>query len=513
MPSPATTMQALAGRSLTSGQIATRVQALDYNFMGLLLPNPDPILKATGKDISTYREIARDSHVGACIRRRKAAVKALQWGLDRGPAAARVAKAVQDMLDDLQLEALIGQALEAVLYGYQPMEVMWRAGGGGPFAGVWPAAVEALPQEWFCFDADNQLRFKTRAAPLYGELLPERKFLLARQDASYANPYGLPDLALCYWPTVFGKSGKQFWLAFAEKYGSAFAVGKLPGSAPQEQRTALLDELEALIQNGVATIPDDGSVELVEMAGKSASADLYERLVLHCRGEISIVLTGTNQSIEKDAGKASAYAGLDVAEDLRDADAEVVAAAVNQLIRWTVDINWPGQPAPTFSLWDQKAKDELQAQRDKSNYDAGARFTKAFWVRSYGYQEDDLADAPAPPPAGAAGAPGTPGAGAAALRQAAFAAPPDAAPDPLAEETEQLDSAAQPAWQTLVDQVGALVQAAPDLATLQRELTDAYGGLDSRALVQLMGAAFALAELKGMVAVQAEAGSSPAAGG
>lgn len=495
-------MTALAGRSLTSGQIATRVQALDYSFLGLLLPNPDPVLKATGKDVATYRELSRDSHVGACIRRRKSAVKALQWGLDRGQAAARVSKAVQDMLHMLPMEALIGQALDATLFGYQPMEVIWQQGPGGPFAGIWPAAVEALPPEWFCFDTQNQLRFKTRSAPLYGELLPERKFLLPRQDANYHNPYGLGDLALCYWPVVFGKGGKKFWLAFAEKYGSAFAVGKLPRGGEPAERNKLLNELEALIQNGVAVIPDDGTVELVEMAGKSASADLYERLVLHCRGEVSIVLTGTNQSVEQDAGKASAHAGLDVAEDLRDGNAEIVSDAINQLIEWVVGINWPGQPAPVFSMWDQAAKDKLQAERDKSNYDAGARFTKAFWVREYGYEEGDLVDAPPPPGQALSGLPGQPGKEAAAGKPAAFAAPAGELPDPLAFETAQLDDATAQPWQQVLAGVGALVQAAPDLATLQRGLTDAYGSLNTKALVQVMQAAFALAELKGMAAVQ-----------
>ncbi len=499
MPTGNAMMTALAARSLTSGQLATRVQALDFNFMGLLLPNPDPILKATGKDIKTYRELARDSHVGACIRRRKAAVKALKWGVDRGTAAARVTKAVQDMLASLDMEALIGNALEATLYGYQPMEIDWHSGRGGPFAGLWPKAVEALPQEWFCYDAENQLRFKTRAQPLYGELLPDRKFLVPRQDATYANPYGLGDLALCYWPVVFGKGGKQFWLAFAEKYGSAFAVGKLPREAQQAERIALMTELEALIQNGVAVIPDDGAVDLVEMAGKSASADLYERLVLHCRGEVSIVLTGTNQSVEKDAGKASAYAGLDVAEDLRDANAGVVAAAVNQLIRWTVELNWPGQPAPVFSLWDQQARDELEAARDKSNAEAGAVFTKAYFVRKYGYQDTDLADTRAAAPlAGAQPLPGQAPTG----RVAAFASP---GPDAVDALTDDLVDAGRPALDGLLDEVGALVQAAPDLATLQRTLTDAYGGLQTEQLVRVMSAAFALAELRGMADVQDQA--------
>ena len=77
--------------------------------------------------------------------------------------------------------------------------------------------------------------------------------------------------------------------------------------------------------------------------------------------------------------------------DLRDGDADIVAAAINQLIRWTVELNWPSTEPPIYSFWDQEAQDALQASRDKSNYDAGARFTNAYFMRAYGYQEGDLA--------------------------------------------------------------------------------------------------------------------------
>ena len=478
-----------SSRPGAAGEIATRVRALDFTAFGNLLPNPDPILKERGIDITTYRSIARDSHVGACIRRRKAAVKSLQWGLDRGRCPARVHKAVQAALDALDLERIIGQALEAVLYGYQPMEVTWSGSAGG----VLPLDVQAKPPEWFCFDPENRLRFKTRLAPMDGELLPERKFLLPRQDPTYQNPYGLPDLALCYWPVVFKKGGVRFWLAFAEKYGAAFALGKLPRGASPTEAAALLDSLDALLQDGVATIPDDGSVELVELAGKSASADLYERLVLHCRGEISIVLTGTNQTVEASSNKASANAGLDVAEDLRDADAELVAAAINQLVQWMVELNWPGSEAPVFEFWDQEARDALQAARDKSNHDAGARFSNAYFTRAYGYQEGDLL----PESTGAPVAAGVlPAAQAAAFAEAVLLQ--GAADDPASAESAALERAAAPAWDTLTAQVQALVERAASFAELQTALTTAYGGLDSADLVKLMAAAFALAELKGI---------------
>jgi len=471
--------------------LASRDRALDFSAFGLVLPNPDPILKAQGKDISAYRDLRSDAHVGGCIRRRKSAVKALEHGLDRDRAPSRVAKAVEAMLGDLDLDQIIGEMLDAVLYGYQPMEVMWQRQGGL----LVPAAVVGKPPERFCFDPDNLLRLKTRTAPVDGELLPPKKFLLPRQDATYQNPYGFADLSMCFWPVFFKKGGVRLWLSFVEKYGSAFSIGKLPRSATPAERAQLLDSLEALISNGVATIPDDGSVELVEMAGKSASADLYEKLALFCRSEVSIALTGTNQTTEANSNKASASAGLEVADDLRDGDAEIVAGTINQLIRWVVELNYGGAEPPLFSFWDQREQDELQAGRDKSNYDAGARFTNAYWMRAYGYQEGDLAaEAAADKPSSAdpvAVQPSAP----------AFA---DANPTDALAET--LASAGEAPIGELIAAIGDLVAAARSLPDLQSALLAAYGRLDSDRLTEIMAAAFALAELKGM----AEAGAEPA---
>lgn len=367
-------------------EIATRERSPDFRFAGMVLPNPDQVLRLQGKSIQTYRDMRIDGHVGGCIRRRKSAVKALESGLDDRQAPARVVQSVWDMLRDLPMDRLIGNALDAVLYGYQPMEVTWKTVGR-----LWaPGDVVAKPPEWFGFDSENRLRFKTREDQVQGELLPDRKFLLPRQDATYDNPYGFADLSMCYWPIVFKKGGMKFWLRFVEKFGGTFMIGKLPRTATKQEHDELLDSLDRLIQDGVGTIPDDGSVAPLESDSKKASADLYERLVMFCRSEVSIALTGTNQTTEADSNLASATAGLTVAESIRDGDASLVAAELNKLIRWIVDLNWGGGPAPLFKFWDQEARDVLQAARDSSNHSAGARFTNAYWRRAYGYQVGDL---------------------------------------------------------------------------------------------------------------------------
>lgn len=478
----------MAATPLTT-MLATRQQALDFSVFGLVLPNPDPILKAQGKAISTYRDLRTDAHVGGCIRRRKSAVKALDKGLDRERAPSRVAKAVEGILADLDLDLdqIIGEMMDAVLYGYQPLEIMWKRQGSL----MVPAEVVGKPPEWFCFDPDNALRLKTRANPMQGELLPPMKFLLPRQDATYQNPYGFADLSMCFWPVFFKKGGIKLWLQFVEKFGSAFPVGKLPRGASEEERGAMLDSLEALISNGVATIPDDGSIDLKELAGKGASADLYERLAMFCRSEVSIALTGTNQTTESNSNKASASAGLEVAHDLRDGDAEIVAGSINQLIRWIVELNWNTAEAPVYSFWDQKEQDSLQAGRDKSNYEAGARFTNAYWQRAYGYQDGDLAETSSAPAVIAGKASDV------AFSESASAVVGAYLVDQLSAATDE------PAGE-LIAAIGDLVAAAKDLPSLQKALINAYGTLDVDRLKEIMAAAFALAELKGMAEVVGE---------
>lgn len=377
-----------------SSHLATRERSIDFFALGMFLPNPDPVLKKQGKDIRVYSDLRSDAHVGGCIRRRKAAVQGLEWRVERGQASARSARLAEDVLGTLDMRRVLHEVMDAVLYGWQPLEVLWSAPGAGPTV---PLDVLAKPVHWFGFDDESQLRFKTRAQPLFGELQPPRKFLIPAQEASYANPYGFADLSMCFWPTVFKRGGLKFWATFTEKFGTPWVVGKTPRNTPGPENDRLLDQLEAMVQDAVAVIPDDASVDIVEAGGKGASADLYERLLMFCRSEVAIALLGQNQSTEASANRASATAGLEVAKDLRDGDARLCEATINQLLRWVVDSNeGEGAPAPKFELFEQEEVDEVQAKRDKLLTESGVRFTPAYWQRVYGLEVGDIEVAPVP---------------------------------------------------------------------------------------------------------------------
>jgi len=462
------------------GEWATRARALGWQGSGMWLPNPDPILRKRGVSQAVYRDLLMDAHVGGCVRRRKAAVKALQCGLERGSATRRAFQLTQAMLSNLDIDRLIGDILDAPLFGYQPIEVVWEYQKGL----IAPTKVIGKPCEWFVFDTDNQLRFRAVLSGALGELPPPKKFLLPRQDPSYDNPYGMPDLARCFWPTQFKRGGFKFWLNFTEKYGTPWLVGKHPRGTPDEETESFLAVLDALSQCSVSVIPDDSSVEIVEASGKGQSVDVYERFLMFCRSEVSIALLGQNQTMEKDTNHASARAGQDVDEAIRDSDAKLTADTVNQLIRWWGELNLDGD-LPLWTIKDPNILNTQQASRDQNLTKAGAKFTRSYFQRSYGLLESDLnasMDEAQP------------------TENASFAE----GDDPLSDQ-RALDDAIAQALSGATLQKEAEAWLAPVLSALKEggetaalgRLADLYPTLDDRALARRLGHMLFIAELWG----------------
>lgn len=480
-----------------SDHIATRDRSPDFRALGMLLPNPDPVLKKQGKDISVYTDLRSDAAVGGAIRRRKSGVVMMEWRVERDKASARTAKLVESVLDSLDMRRVLRELLDAPLFGWQVMEVIWTPPQtGGPMV---PKDVLAKPLTWFHFDPDSQLRFRSKEQPLFGELVPARKFLVPAQDATYANPYGFADLSMVFWPTVFKRGGLKFWVTFTEKFGMPWLVGKTPRGTPAPEQAKLLDQLEAMVQDAVAVIPDDASIDTLKADGKTGSADLYERLLMFCRSEIAIALLGQNQTTEKDSTHASATAGAGVSDDLRDADARLCEAALNQLARWIVDLNeGEGAPAPKVELYEQEEVDKAQAERDEVLTKAGARLTKAYFMRTYNLEDGDVDVAPVAPVAPVAQLGGVATPAPTSAQALAFAESVTRAADPVAAQTDALAQAGNQAVGAMVAKIQALVDQASSMPELQQAMLVAYGNLGADELAKVMAAAFALAELQGM---------------
>jgi len=448
-----------------------------------------------GRSVQVYRDLRADAHVGGCVRRRKAAVLALEHGIDRENADPRVVDFIEAMLARWRVGRVISEILDATLYGYQPLELTWAIVDGYHTV----LDVQGKPAEWFGFDDENRLRFKDKDAGPQGIVVPEQTVLLAQHDAAYDNPYGVADLSRCYWPTIFKRGGMEFWLKFTEKYGSPFLIGKHPRATPQLEADSLAFSLEAMASTAVAVIPDDSSVEILEAGGKGASAEVFDRLLRWCRSEVSIALLGQDQTTEADTTNASAQAGLLVAQDIRDADKRLVESVINEAIGWVVARNFDDEAIanpPRFSMWEPQDLDKARAERDAilAAMPCGPWFNKAYFQRYYGYEEDELGERPEPVAAG--------GGFAAFAETSDMAQAPDQAAlddalDALAPESLQTQ------METLLQPAIRAVQQAKSESEVLGLLAEAYPDMPEDDLIDTMHRLFFAADVWGRLSNQA----------
>jgi phage gp29-like protein len=360
------------------------------------------------------------------------------------------------------------------------------------------------PPEWFHYDQDAQIRFKSRENPFDGDPFIAKKYLVARQGASYHNPYGFADLSMCFWPTLFKRNGLKFWVTFTEKFGMPWVIGKQPRGTDKATQNQLLDQLEAMVQDAIAVIPDDASVDTLK-TDRQASADIYDKLLMYCRSEIAVALLGQNQSTEATANLASAQAAQEVLGDIRDGDARIIESTFNELFRWITDLN-DGEfsTAPKFELYEESEVSKDTAERDKTLVDAGVKFTPAYWQRVYNLSDKDIDTTPAPAPvmAPAAQPNARPNATQTASGAAPITTPATAFAEPNAQATQDTLTAdlARAGDRVLSDwmlKIQGIVNLAESPEDLSAKLLDAWGDLPTEKLQEVMALAFACADLIG----------------
>ncbi len=375
------------------GQELAKRERVDLNFILGYLPDPDEILQNTGKDVSAYRKLMVDSQVRACVNSRKSGILSLLWEIDKGKSKSKQAKLIYDLYNDLDIHAFNQAILNAPMFGFQPIEVIWGK------VGNYILPVELIPknQEWFLYDKDSKLRLSTINNCISGEVLPDKKFLTPTYNDinnHYYNPYGDRVLSSCFWPVTFKKSGFKWWVTFAEKYGMPYIVGKLPRSTMDSDRENMKDQLEAMVMDAVAVISDDAELNFIEPGNRNTSSDLYENLINTCDSSISKAILGQTLTTDITSKGTGSYAlgkvHAEVRKDIVYSDKKIVERTHNRLIRWIWEINFNSGEIPEFSMFEEEDVNKALAERDEILVKQGVKFSKSYYIENYGLNDRDF---------------------------------------------------------------------------------------------------------------------------
>jgi phage gp29-like protein len=462
----------------------------------------------------------KDLHYAAVLQTRTLAVSGLPVDIqpwDDSRAAKKAAALAQDVLREGDFAVLIAHLMDAVAKGYAVAEIVWETSGS-----TWyPREIIPRPAHWFTFDRDSgRLLRLVDGSPEGADIPPYR--MIAHQPPIHA---GIPLLGgvarSALWAWVFKSYAMRDWARFCELFGQPIRVGKYHQGASPDDVAVLRRAAFELGSDAAAVIPQEMVLELIESGSKSASADLYHRLIDYLDRQVSKAVLG--QTMTTDSGSSGSLAQAKVHEQVRrellEADARAMAATLTRdLIAPIVRLNLgEDAPLPTLKLLVEDPEDlSMLADHVVKLTQAGLPIPQ-WWVREkFGIPEVAEGEAvlgqtplnPAQPdPAGLDPA-------AQARHVHAFDATPHAqqaaAPDELARLVDEAMADWQPMVEPLADAVQALLDAAAEQGLtadeVSRRLAEALPGLPVEALAEKLARAQFAARLAGVHGREPEGG-------
>lgn len=466
-----------------------------------LAPVDDKVLlERGGGDYRTYDEVIRDDTVRAAVNQRVHGVIARPWQVQTGGKRA-IDKAAADFLqaelDALQWDNVTAQMLSGVFYGFSVAEIIWRAEGGK----VGIADIRVRNRRRFGFDGESRLRLKTLQNPWPGELLPERKFWVARFGADHFDaPYGLGLAHYLYWPVWMKRNALRFWAVYLEKFGTPTVLGRYPGGTSEEEQNKLLEALQSVVRDSTVILPEGMVAELLE-ATRSGTADHAGFIAAMDRAILKVSL-GQTATVEGTAGKLGNDSERERVKDaILRADADILSASFcDSVATWLTEWNFPGAAVPqVWRVFDDEDLDR-RIVRDKAIFDMGFVPSLKYLTETYGGEWSEKV------------------ANSAVDREKSPKTPEEARhaevshaegiddPTPVTAQVAQMQAEARIAWEEILERVQALADEAESLEALRERLLSAYGDLPTDELAEIMAMGFAAADLAGRLDVKEESG-------
>ncbi|MBL7998880.1 MAG: DUF935 family protein [Candidatus Kapabacteria bacterium] len=389
-----------SNEKMLQSEIATRLKRTDwYAFGNGILPNPDPVLRKAGVFHREIDDMWGDPFIYSLFANRRGGVMSYEWRIDSGNAESSSATLIETWFNSLNMALLIQQVLKSVASGMEVFEIPRYTSQSG----VWlPAPPVLKPRQWFAFDVENNLRYHSNTGEPEGVVVinysnpesapPEQrfKFIAARSNPTYNNPYGDSLLTRCYWNHFFKKEGKKFWAIFTEQFGMPWVVGEYLEGIGQDKIDEFLTSLQQMIAGRVIVGPDSSKINVANTT-TSGSSDNYELFLRDARYEITMLILG-HEAMSRSSGSklGNDTTELTAARWLVEADMWLVTDFFNELIRYIYELNNLGGERPRFVMYQKEEIDLKVAERDTLDYGMGVRFSKSYFVKTRGYADDDF---------------------------------------------------------------------------------------------------------------------------
>lgn len=286
-----------------------------------------------------------ETQYGSVMGTRKRAIQSIEAVIKAAsdsPQDVKIADAVHErILENLDLDDFIGDALDGLGKGYSAHETIWAMDGR-----EWqPARFEWHDPRLFQFDRETRKTLRKRVeGDFNGAPLEPFKFIIhtPRLKSGIPARNGLARLAM--WVFLLKSYSLKDWAAFLEVHGMPLRLGKYGTGASLDDKRVLLKAVRDLGADAAAIIPASMEIELVETKGFSEKP--FEGFAVYLDKSLSKAIIGQTMTADEGSsgGLAQARVHETVRADIMKADARQLAATINRdLIRPFVDLNFGPQ--------------------------------------------------------------------------------------------------------------------------------------------------------------------------
>ena len=382
---------------------------------GLILPRRDDILIEEGgggpRAIEKYMRLFNDSQVISAWEKITGEIIQRKWEIDPASQSSKdeeVAEFVRQSIYRMGTntrqaygkEMLVNSnsgfdtfcrgMCESLILGMSVGEICWMKQGSY----IVPSEIKIRDPRRFIFvlnsDGTVSPRLMTIDSPVEGIPLPLRSVIIHRHWAysNFMDPYGTGLGRHLFSLVEFRRTLMSFWLMYADKYTTPTAVGTFQLGTPQEEVDALFTALQRIGQETAITVPDAIKVSLLD-SSQQASPDVYNKLIDYVDQQISFIVNGEN-TVGQETGSTGSYARDQISDSVRIRKAKAFSEELDEtinstLIRWIVELNYPGAAVPRLrrNFEDIKQKeDPIRVVQMLSQLSAlGYKVKDLDWVR------------------------------------------------------------------------------------------------------------------------------------
>lgn len=448
-----------------------------------------------------------DAHLICEYEKRCIGVQKLDWKIVPRTDATTKEKAdaewcaefIRFALDDF--EDLLLAMMDAVGHGFAPIELEWQQWGRD-----WLPAFHPRPQTWFQTDLTRrELRLRNGTGD--GEAMFPLGWIMHhahKVKTGYLGRMGLVRVLL--WPYLYKAYSVGDFSDVLRMWGMPVVIGKYPTGAKPEEKASLLRSVAALGRDGRAIMPEGMLLDVQKIASEATGSPHAIMMKWADDAESKAILGQISSADARPTGMGSGVAELhgEVRDDIMRSDARQIASTLTRdlvyplltLNRGLTDL----RRTPRFEF-DTTAVADLGTLADALPKLATHMRISAAWVREKtgipaAAPDEELFGTSTAPPEATANA-------RIALKIAPARSPAttkDTAQTPadtLNEAVDRLEQEAAPLMREWVDTLAAILGKASSLDEARAMLLAAYPELDTDAMANTLGTAFAALDLQG----------------